>query len=209
MAHPHETETKIKVDSHQPLRSALERLGASPEATWLQTDTYYDSEHRHFFEAGCGLRLRTFEWLAGPNEPQQRQPLLTFKGPIDPNSRLKRRREIQTHCESGEAMGGILEAFDVRPVMVIQKRRTSWTVGECQVELDELPNLGTFVEIEGPDEEAVDELTKALGLGDAPHIEKSYMQLAHENCSRENGACEDFTFETCHGCQHSKKKANS
>ncbi|MFP4141484.1 MAG: class IV adenylate cyclase [Phycisphaerae bacterium] len=204
MTHPHETETKLKVDSHQAVRAALESMGTAPGPTFLQTDTYYDREGRQLFHAGCGLRLRTFKWLDGPGQGEDRRPLLTFKGPVDPDSRIKRRREIQTYCESSEAMAGILEALDVQPVMVIQKRRTSWAVGECQVELDELPNLGTFVEIEGPGESAVEELAEKLGLGDVPHIEKSYLQLAHDNCRRHDGPCEEFTFENCHGCDNAR-----
>ncbi len=209
MTHPHETETKLKVDSHHAVRAALESLGAAPGSTFLQTDTYYDSEGRRLLKAGCGFRLRTFEWLDGPGRPEHRQPLLTFKGPVDPDSRIKKRREIQTHCESGEAMADILKALDVQPVMVIQKRRTSWAVGGCHVELDELPNLGTFVEIEGPGESAIEELAAKLGLGDATHIQKSYLQLAHDNCTRHAGPCEEFTFENCTGCGHAGKSTNS
>ena len=43
-----------------------------------------------------------------------------------------------------------------------------WDMGDCEVVLDELPEgLGSFVEIEGPGEEAIVKVREKLGLGEA------------------------------------------
>ncbi len=51
---------------------------------------------------------------------------------------------------------------------------------ECLVELDELPQLGCFVEIEGPDEEAVMSVRDVLHLDDRPLVNKSYSAMVDE-----------------------------
>jgi adenylate cyclase class 2 len=45
------------------------------------------------------------------------------------------------------------------------------------VELDELPYLGSFVEVEGPDEATVLAVREQLGLSDRPIVKSSYIAL--------------------------------
>ena len=61
--------------------------------------------------------------------------------------------------------------------MIVDKKRRVWQLGDCEVALDELPLLGDFVEIEGPDEETIATVQKSLGLTDLPHITESYASL--------------------------------
>jgi adenylate cyclase class IV len=49
------------------------------------------------------------------------------------------------------------------------------------VELDELPHLGCFVEIEGPDEQSVLAVRDRLGLA-GPGITKSYLAMLDAHC---------------------------
>jgi hypothetical protein len=46
--------------------------------------------------------------------------------------------------------------------------------------LDELPLLGSFVEIEGPDAESIANVQKKLGMSDLPHIVESYACLMQQ-----------------------------
>ena len=61
--------------------------------------------------------------------------------------------------------------------MSIEKKRRLWRLSDCEVALDELPLLGCFVEIEGPDERTIADVQKTLGLSLLPHIQKSYAAL--------------------------------
>ncbi len=202
MADTHETEAKLKVDHHCDLREALDRLDAEPIGRLLQTDTYFDSEDGRLFEAGCGLRIRTVEPLGEGAIRQSTDPQVTFKGPLDPSSKVKRREEIETHCESADAMQRLLGVFDVQPRLIIQKRRESFLLHDCRVELDELPNIGCFVEIEGPSESAVTAVQETLGLGGRESIRDSYLHLAISSCGRPEGACKTLTFDACDNCPH-------
>jgi adenylate cyclase class 2 len=189
----HETEAKIKVPDFGPVREALARSGAEHRGTFVQTDTYFDSPRSHLLEGGRGLRLRQFEHVDGDVEPDVR-PLLTYKGPVDAASRFKRREETQTHLDSPGQMCRILEILGVEPVAILQKRRSSYRLGACLVELDELPALGCFVEIEGPDESAIDEVCRALGLT-GEHIHASYLSLAGNDARDAEGTCRRLVFD--------------
>jgi adenylate cyclase, class 2 len=58
-----------------------------------------------------------------------------------------------------------------------EKRRARYRYDGCNVELDEMPYLGNFIEIEGPDDRTVLQAIKALGLGDRPLIRSSYVAM--------------------------------
>jgi adenylate cyclase class 2 len=62
----------------------------------------------------------------------------------------------------------------------VEKKRRLWQLGGCSVALDQLPSLGDFVEIEGPDENTITNVQQDLGLADLSHIGKSYAQLISE-----------------------------
>ncbi len=67
-------------------------------------------------------------------------------------------------------------------ILRYEKRRESWRMGACQVELDEPPRIGLFVEIEGPTEQVIRESQEALELESAPVEYKSYVQMLAEYC---------------------------
>ena len=50
-------------------------------------------------------------------------------------------------------------------------------MSDCVVCLDELPLLGSFVEIEASGEEPIAESLRKLQLADMPHINESYAHL--------------------------------
>ena len=49
--------------------------------------------------------------------------------------------------------------------------------GACRIELDELPRLGPFIEIEGPDEKMIRSTMAALDLAGAETINESYVSM--------------------------------
>jgi adenylate cyclase class IV len=52
------------------------------------------------------------------------------------------------------------------------------------VALDELPALGSFVEIEGPDDERIADVQARLGLAKQPHVARSYAQMIMDRGGR-------------------------
>ena len=75
------------------------------------------------------------------------------------------------------AAGELLGALGYHPVLTFEKRRQRWLLDDCRVELDEVPHLGHFIEIEGDSDEAVLAVRDALGLGEVPLIRASYIAM--------------------------------
>ena len=63
----------------------------------------------------------------------------------------------------------------------------------CEL-LDEMPLLGRFVEIEGPSEQEVTEMRKALGLENQPLITMSYIAMLGEYLKRHGMAVTEVRF---------------
>ena len=62
-------------------------------------------------------------------------------------------------------------------MLTFEKKRTRYLLDGCRVEIDTLPYLGTFVEIEGNTDEDVLAVQDKLGLADEPLIRASYIAM--------------------------------
>ncbi len=172
-----ERELKFKVAGFDEVRSALDGARAVLDnAGELQTDVYYDTADSRLLMAGAGLRLRMIEPLTGELPARW---LLTYKDKAMDEA-LKARREIQSSVGDGPAVGQIIEMLGFRRCFEVQKRRWSYVLGRCRVELDELPVIGHFVEIEGPDGQTITNVRDILHLTSEP-ISDHYLALI-QNC---------------------------
>lgn len=179
---PNEIEAKFKVDSHDPIKRKLRALGAAYCCAVIQEDNYFDTSTRALLADKVGLRVREIEVLrAAKGARPDDRPQLTYKGPLQARRRAKVRREIQTHFETPGAVEQVLQALGHERVMSYQKLRTTYRLGRCLVELDEVPLLGSFVEIEGPSERQVFAVAAKLGLP-AESIKISYSLMLAEAC---------------------------
>ena len=187
-----EIEAKYRVESLAPLQTALRRLGAVKRFSAVQTDRYFDTPQRALLCRDCGVRLRELQAVrAGEIKPDTRAEL-TYKG-ARAKGRLKSRPEYQTHVDHPEAVVELLEAVGLEQTLVIQKRRQSYRLGRCLVELDELPLIGTFVEIEGPSESAIATIASRLGLQGEP-VADHYVALLLAACKGRRGRVDRITF---------------
>jgi len=172
-----EIEAKLKVASHDAVRAKLAALGAECVGRVLETNYIFDSADRKLLAADAGLRVRTYHTEDGRCRPAT----LTFKGPRQ-DTALKSREQRQTSVSDAEAAIGILAALGFVEAVRFEKRRETWRYGSCKVELDELPYLGCYVEIEGPDEQAIRQVQEALELGELNHEPESYIALLVGHC---------------------------
>jgi adenylate cyclase class 2 len=167
-----EIEAKLKVPSHDPTRQKLRELGATSAGTQLEINTFFDTADRSLLAADKGLRLRVTRHLDTGAE----QSIVTFKGPRQPGA-LKSREESETHVSNPDCMMQIFRALGYEQVLTFEKKRESWHVDDCHVELDEVPHLGTFVEIEGPSEAAVSAVQEKLELASSSPLKGSYVGM--------------------------------
>jgi adenylate cyclase class 2 len=168
-----EIEAKLKVDSLEQVTAKLSELGAEFMAEQLQKDFYFDDKDRTFTKTDQCLRLR--RELVGNSE----RFFLTYKGAKE-KDQFKKRQEIDIEIEDPDSMEKMLIALGYKKALVFDKKRRTWCLEDCIIALDQLPLLGAFVEIEGPDSDKIENVQKTLGLANLPHINESYAFLIEQ-----------------------------
>jgi adenylate cyclase class 2 len=168
-----EIEAKLKVDSRQEVEGRLAEVGAEFVEEQLQTDMYFDNPDAALKSSDRALRLR--QQRAG----QKEKAFLTYKGAKQKDD-FKRRQEIEIEISDVDSTEELLSALGYEKALVFEKKRRVWRLEDCVVSVDELPLMGSFVEIEGPDGESIADVQKRLGLSDLPNIIESYARLMEE-----------------------------
>ncbi len=166
-----EIEAKMKVESFELIRHRLETLGGLRQGLVREVNVFFDTDDRTLLAADKGLRLRTNSPVDGDENH-----VVTFKGPRQ-HGPLKSREEKELRVADAKDASALFEALGYRKILSFEKNRESWKLNGCSVELDELPYLGLFVEIEGPDDQTVMKLREAMALGQAPIIKASYIAM--------------------------------
>jgi len=167
-----EIEAKIKVNDLATVRTTLEQVGGKFQGKAMETNVFFDTEDRSLLAADEGLRLRHTHG----EEDGKDQFVITFKGPRQ-HGQFKNREEIELEvCSFTDAIA-LIERLGFSRVLSFQKRRETWKLDNCKVELDELPLLGFFVEIEGPREDLISRVRQTLQLADRQLVKPSYIAM--------------------------------
>ncbi|MBL7139978.1 MAG: class IV adenylate cyclase [Planctomycetes bacterium] len=168
-----EIEAKIRVPDPEVFRRRLAGRGRTLRDTVFEVNRLFDDAGGSLRRSGSALRLRE-EFQPGCAAPVR--TLLTYKGPMA-RGPLKRRPEAEVALEAAGPMVDILAALGLAETFRYEKRRTHFDGGACEVVLDEVPHLGFFAEVEGPNEEVVLAELADLGLADEPLIPTNYVRL--------------------------------
>ena len=166
-----EIEAKMRVTDEAALLRQLESLNAPYEGELTETNIYFDTSQRLLKSSDQGLRIRTEQLPDG-----SQRVTLTHKGPRA-HGHLKSRSETQVSVDDAGEAAALLRALGYTAVLSFEKRRRRWRVEACHVDLDTLPYLGQFVEIEGPSDEAVLSARAKLGLAQTPLVRASYIAM--------------------------------
>jgi adenylate cyclase class 2 len=172
-----EIEAKLRVPSLEPVEKRLVACGASVSSQMVQTDSYFDTADRSLTRSDRCLRLR--RQLDGCHE----HVILTYKGAKQAHD-FKKREEVNLEVPEAAAIEPLLEGLGYRKSLAFNKRRQTWLLHECEVALDELPLIGTFVEIEGPDSPRIARVQEMLGLSGTAPVKESYASLIQAELAR-------------------------
>jgi predicted adenylyl cyclase CyaB len=161
-----ETELKIEVEDHDPVRRRLEASGATFESVVDEMNVYLDrdGELRSRHES---LRLR-----------QDQRVRLTWKGPSKADDGVVQRPEIEVEVANLAATADIFQRLGFSVVDRLAKRRETWRLANVEIALDTLA-FGRFVEIEG-EPGAARSAAAQLGLDASRAITRSYRFLQAE-----------------------------
>lgn len=191
---PLEIEAKMAVPALDPLRDRLKDCGAAHVGDFLETNTFFDTEDRSLLAADEGLRLRVNRDTATGRETH----IITFKGPRQAGP-LKSRDEVELEVGEPQAAMTLLERLGFHRVLSFEKKRQSWKLDDCKIELDEVPHLGFFMEIEGPSEETVMRTRQRLGMDDRPIVKASYIALLLGHLQERGKSSKSVTFGEARG----------
>lgn len=161
-----ECEAKIKVEDLGAIRARLEELGALDEGECLERNWVLDDARESLRRRDVLLRVRN---VGGETA------VLTVKTPAGKGA-FKTRREIENRADSTDHLLLQLEALGFHVTWIYEKRRHSWQWFDCAIALDECPELGCFVEIEGTPKR-IRRAARDLGLDPDDHIDDNYRGL--------------------------------
>ena len=189
-----ETEAKFRLADPQAMRQRLLAAGGEPLGIALENNTFFDTPKGDLRRADCGVRIHS---VAGPTDEAVRirtaettgggrRASMTYKGPRREGP-LKVRAEHEITIDSPDAARAVLAGLGYQPTVSFEKRRESFALGPARVEIDELPELGWFMEIEADDEAAVQAAREKLALTDEPTVAATYLALVAEHLKTAGG----------------------
>jgi adenylate cyclase class 2 len=176
-----EIEAKIKLKSPSRVRSLLRSADAECDGLILEKNWLYDYPDRALAKRDKLLRLR-----------QDQRLIMTYKGPRE-DSKLKKREEMEIEFPDLPRAQSLLESVGFIKWFYFEKYREVWRLDPCVVLLDELPILGLYVEIEGPNEEEINKAVKRLKLP-RRYITDSYVELLKEYSGESGSNAVDCAF---------------
>lgn len=136
-----EIELQARVENVSPLKELLEERGSFKYETH-QTDTYYTPAHRDF------LAVKPVEEWLRLRDSDGTYSITYKKWHFDEDGRGLYAHEYETNVEDLEMAQKILQAIDIKEVIVVEKKRRIWDYMEYEISLDTVKGLGDFVEIE-------------------------------------------------------------
>ncbi len=121
-------------------------MGAELLGSHLESDTYFNAPDRDFAKTGEAVRIRRSDAVSK----------LTYKGPKQPNARVKTRTEVEMPLPYGDTSAEVAEQFlaglGYKAVANVRKTRKEYhlprghfAVTAC---LDDVEEVGHYVELE-------------------------------------------------------------
>lgn len=162
-----EIELKFEIEAPAPWQKKLKTLGAKPVYSSKESDHYYDYKYRTISKNGCLLRLRKYSKGA----------FITLKSPVKKHyGRFKARDEFEIRVKKPEILEPVFRQAGLLPSGKKEKVRRTYEFKKTKVNLDKLPFLGYYIEIEGT-KRGILETVKRLGLDINNGIKASYDRL--------------------------------
>lgn len=137
-----EVEIKVRVDGLGEIRKKLPKFGKLIKNI-RQIDEYYIPFHRDFFaHKPCPV-----EWLRIRTDPDK--VVFEYDKSVDQEDGSQDYAdEYETEISQPDEFRKILKFLDFNKVITVDKQREYWNCGDIEVCLDEVKDLGYFIEAE-------------------------------------------------------------
>jgi adenylate cyclase class 2 len=182
-----EVELKLPISDRSNIETQLATHGATEIKSQTQFDLYLDRPFSSFSQTDEALRVRKRmpietdiedQSITGPVE-------ITYKGPkLDKLS--KTRLEYTIQFDDAQAILQLFEHLGFKPRLTVIKKRVYYKLGDNVISIDDVKNLGLFVEIEQvvvsesdieSTREQLFDVSRSLGLDPSTSLIASYLEL--------------------------------
>jgi adenylate cyclase class 2 len=161
-----EIEVKFYVLSLQEIEQKILELGGTLlQERCFESNLRFDTADGRLRNQRHVLRLR-----------KDKENILTFKGAAEVGKPVSIRQEIEVLVDDFDTARTLLEGLGFEVVMAYEKFRTTYSLLDTLVVLDELP-YGNFIEIEGPDGKSIQKVARNLNLNWKVRVMTSYTYL--------------------------------
>jgi adenylate cyclase class 2 len=147
----------------------------------------FDTPDQSLLNTGRLLRLRL-----------DKRARVTYKGLGSIESGARLRQELEFTVSDFDTARALFEALGYQVYMMYEKYRTTYTLGNLEVVLDEMP-YGDFAEIEGPDGQSIQTAAQRLDLNWDTRILDSYTVLFERVRAQLGVGFRDLSFENFKG----------
>ena len=161
-----EIEVKFYVISLDEIEEKIKELGGVlVQERCFESNLRFDTADQKLRNLRQVLRLR-----------HDTENILTFKGAAEAGKPVSIRQEIEVLVDDFETTRALLEGLGYEVMMEYEKYRTTYSLLNTLVVLDDLP-YGKFIEIEGPDGNSIQKVARNLNLNWKMRVMTSYTYL--------------------------------
>ncbi len=178
-----EQEVKFYLNDPKAFEERLISSGAHlKQPRILEINLRFDTPDRRLSSSFQTLRLR-----------QDKLCRLTWKGAGDPTGEVSAREELEVEVSDLDTARAILEGLGFEIMLVYEKYRSAYMLGEVEISLDEMP-FGNFCEVEGPDIDSIRGAAELLSLDWEKRSTLSYLALFNNLKEKLGLTMRDLTF---------------
>ena len=137
-----EIEIKLPLQNPDEVKEFLNKNAKLISENIYQKDSYYVPIHRDFLAVKY-----PFEWLRLRKSPKGM--FITYKHFFPENvKKTDYCDEFETKIDNFEAMEKMFKSLDFKDAVVVEKSRTSWIFEEVEIVIDNVTDLGFYIELE-------------------------------------------------------------
>jgi adenylate cyclase class 2 len=148
-----EIEVKVLEIDTRDVERRLRAMGARKVFSGKVVTVMYDFPDRRLRDSDVVVRLRSMggKYILGAKTG------LTY-------SRVKSAHEHELVVDDPECLENILAAIGLEPRRRFVKHRIAYALGSCHVDIDKLPGIPTYLEIEAPNQRKLFPFLERLGF---------------------------------------------
>ena len=137
-----EVELKFPLLNHKELAEKLNSISKPEKHGDFQKDIYYNPSHRNFLG-----KKPVSEWLR-LRESRKGFSLNYKKWHNKDGSKTVSCDEFETKIDNLEALRKLFENLNFEELIVVEKNRSVWNYKDTEIAIDEVKELGSFIELE-------------------------------------------------------------